>query len=104
MAILTFIQEAGERVAAEVEPGVTVMEAAVRNNVPGIIAECGGSCSCATCHVYVEDQWIDRLEEPAPEESELLEYLEGGQQNSRLACQIIVGEALDGIVLRVPGE
>lgn len=95
-------QHEGEAFAVDVPPGVTLMEGSVQHNLPGIVAECGGSCSCATCHVYVDEGFVERLGEPAPEESELLEYLDGGRPNSRLACQIVVTDELDGIVLEVP--
>jgi 2Fe-2S ferredoxin len=78
------------------------MEASVRNNLPGIVAECGGSCSCGTCHVYVDEPWRARLAEPEFEEEELLEFLKGRQPNSRLSCQIVMSDELDGVVVRVP--
>ena len=78
------------------------MRASLRNNLPGIIAECGGMCSCGTCHVYVAEEWLPRLEEMEPEEEDLLEYLESRQENSRLSCQIEMTDELDGIVVAVP--
>jgi 2Fe-2S ferredoxin len=78
------------------------MEAAVDNNVPGIVAECGGSCSCATCHVYVDESWVGQLEEPTPEEADLIEFLDGARPNSRLSCQILLTDELDGLTLRIP--
>jgi 2Fe-2S ferredoxin len=78
------------------------MEAAVNHNVPGIVAECGGSCSCATCHVYVDEAWLAALEEPLEEETDLIEFLEGARANSRLSCQILLTEELNGLTLRIP--
>jgi 2Fe-2S ferredoxin len=78
------------------------MEAAVDSNVPGIVAECGGSCSCATCHVYVDESWLGRLEEPTQEESDLIEFLDGARPNSRLSCQILLSDDLDGLTLHIP--
>lgn len=86
----------------DVESGCTLMEAAVENNVPGIVAECGGSCSCATCHVYIAEEWLAALDPPAQEELDLLEFLDGARPNSRLSCQIVVTDGLDGLTLRVP--
>jgi 2Fe-2S ferredoxin len=102
MPKVTYIQHDGAEHAVDVDPGLTLMEGSIRHNLPGIIAECGGSCSCGTCHVYVDDQWLPTLGAPAPEESELLEFIEGGQPNSRLSCQLLVSEHLDGMVVRVP--
>jgi ferredoxin, 2Fe-2S len=102
MPKISYIQNDGAAHHVDVDAGVTLMEGSVQNNLPGIIAECGGSCSCATCHIYVDGVWLDRLGEPAPEESELLEYLDGSRANSRLACQIVVTEGLDGLVVEVP--
>ncbi len=76
----------------EVPAGQSVMDGSVRNSLPGIVAECGGSCSCATCHVYLPERSADLFEPPSTEESELVEYLEGARSNSRLSCQLIIGE------------
>jgi 2Fe-2S ferredoxin len=102
MPRITYIHCDGTESAVSVDPGLSVMEGSIRHNLPGILAECGGSCSCATCHVYVDRAWQDKLEAPAPEESELLEFVAGGQENSRLSCQILVDETLDGLVVRIP--
>jgi ferredoxin, 2Fe-2S len=84
---ITFVDAAGDARTVEVEPHGTVMEAALLNNVSGIVAECGGGCSCATCHVYVAQEWVDRLPAAVPEETDLVEFLDGAQPNSRLSCQ-----------------
>ncbi|MFD7156137.1 2Fe-2S iron-sulfur cluster-binding protein [Kribbella sp. NPDC059898] len=85
--------------SVEVPCGQSVMDGSVRNNLSGIVAECGGSCSCATCHVYVEDGQFDEISD---EERELLEFAEGARPESRLSCQLIVGEGCGGIRVRVP--
>lgn len=92
----------GEHSCIDADTGSNVMAVATMNNVNGIIAECGGGCSCATCHVYVDASWVDKLEPAAPEESDLLEFLEGVQPNSRLSCQIAIDESLDGLTITVP--
>lgn len=78
------------------------MEAAIRNDVPGIAADCGGACSCATCHVYVDPAWVDRVGPPDDMEQSMLEFAENPTTNSRLACQVKLSDALDGLVLRIP--
>ena len=98
----SYVQADGKVVSVQVPVGMTVMEGAVRNNLPGIVAECGGTCSCGTCHVYVDEEWVHLLAEPEFEEEELLEFIEGGQANSRLSCQILMSDDLDGLVVRIP--
>lgn len=103
MTKITYIAFDGTRFDVEAENGSTVMENAIRNSVPGIEAECGGACACATCHVYVDDAWIGKTG-PAQEglEKSMLEFAEDVRETSRLACQITLGDALDGLVLRLP--
>jgi 3-phenylpropionate/trans-cinnamate dioxygenase ferredoxin reductase subunit len=98
---VTFIQPDGEIASVDVPVGLTLMDGSVRNNLPGIIAECGGMCSCGTCHVYVDEEWRARLVEPELEEEDLLEFIEGRQPGSRLSCQIVMSDELDGLVVRV---
>jgi 2Fe-2S ferredoxin len=98
----SFIQADGKVFSADVPTGMTVMEGAVRNNLPGIVAECGGTCSCDTCHVYVDERWGALLAEAEFEEEELLEFIEGRQPNTRLSCQIVMSDDLDGLVVRIP--
>ena len=86
----------------EAEEGYSVMEAAVRNGVPGIDADCGGACACATCQVYVDPAWVEKTGEAHAMEREMLEYAEGVEPNSRLSCQIKVTAELDGLILRLP--
>jgi len=104
MAKITFIQPDGETQVVEAEPGVTVMEAAKLNNVPGIEAECGGACACATCHIYVDTAWRDKTGSPAEMEEDMLDFAFDVREESRLCCQIKVTADLDGLVLRVPAK
>jgi 2Fe-2S ferredoxin len=103
MPKITWISESdGSEWEWNVDSGRSLMEAAVSNNVPGIVAECGGSCSCATCHVYVDESWLGKLEEATQEEAGLIEFLDGARPNSRLSCQVLLTDELDGLTLRIP--
>ena len=104
MAKITFIQPDGETQVVEAEPGVTVMEAAKLHNVPGIEAECGGACACATCHVYVDAAWRAKTGSPAEMEEDMLDFAFDVREESRLCCQIKVSGALEGLILRVPAK
>jgi ferredoxin len=98
--LVSFIQPDGEMSSVNIPVGRSVMDGSIRNNLPGIIAECGGMCSCGTCHVYVDPEWVGLLPEPEYEEAELLEFLEGREDNSRLSCQLVMTDELDGLVVR----
>ena len=102
MVTVTYIQHSGETHVVEVKPGLSVMEGAVRNNVPGIDADCGGACACATCHVYVDPDWLEKTGKAAAMEESMLDFAEGVEPNSRLSCQIRVTPDLDGLVVRLP--
>ena len=102
MAKIHFVDHKGETRTVDVENGATVMEAAIRNSIPGIEAECGGACACATCHVYVDEAWREKVGSPTPMEEDMLDFAYGVQPNSRLSCQIKVTEAFDGLVVRTP--
>ena len=103
MINVTYIEFCGTEHDIEAQPGVSLMEAARSNNVPGILADCGGACACATCHVMVDPEWLSRLPEVSEEEDTMLDFgLEERTGMSRLSCQIQATEALDGIVLRLP--
>ncbi|ESQ90511.1 2Fe-2S iron-sulfur cluster-binding protein [Asticcacaulis benevestitus] len=102
MVKITYIQFNNTSKQVDVKSGQSVMEGAIRNNVPGIDADCGGACICATCHVFVDPHWMDRLEAPSQAEAGLLDFVEGVANNSRLACQIKVTDRLDGLVVRLP--
>lgn len=104
MPTLVFVQPDGRRQTVPAIVGRTVMEAARDQQIPGIRAECGGECSCSTCHCYVDEAWQARLPAPAPAEAGLLEFAWEPRPNSRLTCQIAVSDALDGLVLHVPAE
>ncbi len=102
MPKINFIDAAGVSHPVEAEVGATVMETAIRNGVPGIEAECGGACACATCHVYVDDAWREIVGGPSPMEEDMLDFGYDVRPNSRLSCQIKVTDALDGLVVTVP--
>lgn len=102
MSKVNYIQLDGTQQTVEATEGVTLMEAAVNNDVPGITADCGGNLACATCHVYIDGEWAARLEPPSDMETEMLEFASGLEPSSRLACQIPLTAELDGIVVRVP--
>ena len=100
---VTWVLADGRQITAEVKDGLNLMEAAVANNVPRVIGECGGSLSCATCHVYVDPAWTDRVGAPERFEDGMLEVTEAERRDtSRLSCQIKASPALDGLVLHVP--
>lgn len=102
MPRITYIPFVGAPQTVDVPSGLSVMEGAIRNNIPGIIAECGGACSCATCHVYVAEEWKDRVGPQDPMEQSMLEYASGVAANSRLSCQIRVTDTMDGLVVTIP--
>ena len=102
MAKITFIHPDGSRQTVEAEPGMTVMEAAKKNLVEGIEAECGGACSCATCHVYVDEAWREKAGPPSEMEEDMLDFAFDVRESSRLSCQIKVTPDLDGLVVTVP--
>lgn len=103
MIEIHFVAPGGATQVVAAEPGLSVMEAARRADVAGIIAECGGACSCATCHVHVAADWLERVGGPGPIEQDMLDFAENVGEASRLSCQIPVSEALDGLVLHLPG-
>jgi ferredoxin, 2Fe-2S len=102
MAKITYIQFDGTESVIDVKPGLTVMEGAVKNNVRGIDADCGGACACATCHVFVDEAWVSKTGEKSAMEESMLDFAENVEPNSRLSCQIKVTEELDGLVVRLP--
>ena len=102
MSKITFIDFEGVERSVEATNGDSVMEAAVSNDVPGIDADCGGACACATCHVYIDEAWVDAVGKPEDLEAEMLEVAEEVRDNSRLSCQIKVSDELDGLVVKTP--
>ena len=104
MTKLSFVAFDGTRFDVEAENGSTVMENAIRNAVPGIEAECGGACACATCHVYVDEEWFGKLNPPSPEELDMLDMALAVESNSRLSCQIRCEPMLAGIKVTIAPE
>ena len=102
MTKLTLVAFDRTRFDIEADNGSTVMENAVRNSVPGIEAECGGACACATCHVYVDDAWSERVGPPEPMEEDMLDFAFDVRPTSRLSCQIKIKADLDGLIVHVP--
>ena len=102
MPKVIFIQKDGNASAVNALPGDSIMETAVDNDIDGIIAECGGACSCATCHIYVENAWLGKLPPPDSLEDGMLDCVIERRPNSRLSCQIRVSDEIDGIVVHVP--
>ena len=102
MPKITYIDSAGQTYVVDGTVGQTVMETAIKHNVPGIVAECGGACSCATCHVYVDEAWRAATGEPSQMEEDMLDFAWEARPESRLSCQIRIREDYDGLVVRIP--
>ncbi|MGZ3408936.1 MAG: 2Fe-2S iron-sulfur cluster-binding protein [Xanthobacteraceae bacterium] len=102
MPKITYIDNAGSVRTIDAEVGATVMETAIKNGVPGIEAECGGACACATCHVYVDEAWRAKTGDAAPMEQDMLDFAYDVRPNSRLSCQIKVTSELDGLIVTTP--
>ena len=104
MPKITYIEHNGKSHSVEVPKELSVMEGAIQNNIPGIEADCGGSCACATCHVYVEEKWFSKLPKKEDTEQDMLDMAFEPQKYSRLACQITVADELDGLVVKMPSK
>jgi 2Fe-2S ferredoxin len=102
MAKITYIEHDGTEHSVDVKTGLSVMEGAIKNNVPGIDADCGGACACATCHVYVDAAVEGKTGEKSAMEESMLDFAENVESNSRLSCQIKVTDDLDGLIVRLP--
>ncbi len=102
MPKITYKDNQGNSKTIEVEKGLSVMEGAIQNNIPGIDADCGGSMACATCHVYVQEDWLDKLNKIEDSEQDMLDMAHNPKKNSRLSCQLIVTDELDGLVVTTP--
>ena len=102
MAKITYITHNNEKHTVEIQNGLTVMEGAVQNDIPGIDADCGGSMSCATCHVYVKEDWYDKLSKKEMGEDDMLDQAYEPNSSSRLSCQIMVSDDLDGLSVHMP--
>jgi len=102
MAKITYIEHSGTEHVIDVENGMTVMEGAIKNSIPGIDADCGGACACATCHVYVDETWMDKVGPAESMEEDMLDFAFDVKPNSRLSCQIKVTDELDGLRVTMP--
>ena len=104
MPKITYITHDNNTHTIEVQNGLTVMEGAVQNDIPGIDADCGGGMACATCHVYVDENWMQKLPQKDDGEEDMLDMAFEPKKNSRLSCQIIVSDELDGLVVNIPSK
>ena len=104
MPKITYIEHSGENHTIEVRNGLTVMEGAVQNNIPGIDADCGGSMACATCHVYVKEEWFDKLPNKEDGEEDMIDMAYEPNKFSRLSCQLTVSNELEGLVVKLPAK
>jgi 2Fe-2S ferredoxin len=102
MAKITYVEHSGKLHTIQVQNGLTVMEGAVQNNIPGIDADCGGSMACATCHVYVKEEWSNKLPKKEDGEEDMLDMAYEPSKFSRLSCQLIVSDDLEGLVVNLP--
>jgi len=102
MPKITYIDNSGNSKTVNVSSGLSVMEGAIQNNIPGIDADCGGSMACATCHVYVQERWLDKLNKVENGEQDMLDMAFEPKKNSRLSCQILISEEIDGLVVTTP--
>jgi len=104
MPKITYIEISGKSQTIEIANGLSVMEGAVQNDIPGIDADCGGGMACATCHVYVKEEWLDKLPKKEDGEEDMLDMAYEPKKNSRLSCQLIVSDELDGLTVNTPSK
>ena len=104
MSKITYIESSGKSHTVDVKNGLTVMEGAIQNDIPGIDADCGGGMSCATCHVYVKENWFDKMPKKEDGEDDMLDMAFEPNKFSRLSCQIIISDELEGLVVNVPAK
>ena len=104
MPKINYIEHGGKKHTIEVANGLTVMEGAIQNNIPGIDADCGGSMACATCHVYVKEEWFNKLPKKEDGEEDMIDMAFEPKSNSRLSCQLIVSDELDGLEINIPSK
>jgi 2Fe-2S ferredoxin len=104
MTHVTYVEHNGQQRTVDIADGISLMDAALQNRIPGIEGDCGGACACATCHVYVDPAWFDRLAPMNELERQMLKFAVDPQPNSRLACQIKASPALEGLVVRIPAS
>ena len=104
MAKITYIEHTNKKHVVEVPNNMSVMEGAIQNNIPGIDADCGGSMACATCHVYVDEKWFNKLEKKEEGEEDMLDMAYQPNNFSRLSCQLLVSDELNGLIVRIPSK
>ena len=104
MPKITYKDHLGTSKTIQVENGLSVMEGAIQNNIPGIDADCGGGMACATCHVYVKEEWLDKLDKTEDAEQDMIDMAFEPKKNSRLSCQLIVSNKLDGLIVTTPSK
>jgi ferredoxin, 2Fe-2S len=104
MTKITYNDNQGNSKTIEVDNGLTVMEGAIQNDIPGIDADCGGSMACATCHVYVEEKWLDKIPKAEEAEVDMIDMAYEPKKNSRLSCQVIVSDDLEGLIVTTPAQ
>ena len=104
MTKITYVTHDNQTHTVDVQNGLTVMEGAVQNDIPGIDADCGGGMACATCHVYVKEEWFDKLETKEDGEEDMLDMAFEPKNNSRLSCQITISDELDGLIVNIPSK
>ena len=104
MPKITYIDDIGNKKTINVESGLSVMEGAIQNNIPGIDADCGGGMACATCHVYVKEEWFNKLLKAEDAEQDMIDMAFEPKKNSRLSCQLIVSDELDGLIVTTPSK
>ena len=102
MPVITFIEHDSTKHEVEIQTGISLMEGAVNAGIEGIVAECGGSCSCATCHCYIQEDWMKQVGGPEPMEADMLDAVVDPKSNSRLSCQVTVSDDMEGLVVHVP--
>ena len=104
MTKIIFVQPDGTRQEVEANNGATIMEVALQNSIKGIVGECGGACTCATCHVYVDEKWAQKVGEPSIMEEDMLDFASDVRDTSRLSCQVKVSDEFDGLLIHVPAR
>ena len=104
MSKITYIDSSGNSKTIDVANGLSVMEGAIQNNIPGIDADCGGGMACATCHVYVKEEWLNKLDKIEDAEQDMIDMAFEPKKNSRLSCQLIVSDKLDGLIVTTPSK
>ena len=104
MSKITYIDSSGNSKTIDVANGLSVMEGAIQNNIPWIDADCGGGMACGTCHVYVKEEWLNKLDKPEDAEQDMIDMAFEPKKNSRLSCQLIVSDKLDGLIVTTPSK